>query len=376
MFRIEPRAVPSKTAAYLSPLIAAGLMFLTCLVFTRVMGQSTLATFKAFFISPIRDLYGISELLLRAVPLILIGLGLSFGFRSRVWNIGAEGQLTLGAIFGSGVALYFYGQEGAWILPGILVAGILGGILWALIPALLRTRFNANEILVSLMLNYVALLLLSYLVHGPWRSPEGYNFPETRLFSDSALLPMAIEGTRLHIGIYFTLAAVILSWIFIQKGFVAFQMKTAGLAEHAAEYAGFSRRGMVWLAFLLGGAAAGLAGATIVTGPIGQLTPKISPGYGYAAIIVAFIGRLHPVGIALSGLLLSLLYLGGESAQIELGLPAAVTGIFQGMLLIYLLASEVSIKHRFRWRGFKKAPIDRAARGCQLASTATEEEGA
>jgi simple sugar transport system permease protein len=281
---------------------------------------------------------------------MLIATGLAIGFRSNIWNIGAEGQLTFGAICGGGLALYFHTSESAWLLPAMVVAGAVGGGAWAAVPAFLRTRFNTNEILVSLMLNYVAVLFLSYLVHGPWRDPGGFNFPESRLFPDAALLPVILDDTRLHLGLVFALAAVGIGWVFVRKSFLGYQMRVAGLADMAALYAGFDRKRMVWFGLLAGGVAAGVAGLCEAAGPIGQLLPSVSPGYGYAAIIVAFVGRLHPLGILLASLLMSLLYLGGESAQMDLGLPSAVTGVFQGLLLFFLLASDLFINYRVRVR--------------------------
>lgn len=348
MLKIEPRPQPSRQMAYLSPLIAVGLTLVTGVIFSVMVGLNPLSAFHAFFISPIDDLYGLGELGVKAAPLMLIAVGLAIGFRSNVWNIGAEGQLTFGAICGGGLALYFYEVESVWVLPIMIVGGAIGGMLWASIPAFLRTRFNTNEILVSLMLNYVAILLLSFLVHDPWRDPEGFNFPESRLFSDSALLPVVLEGTRLHLGMIIALVAVALGWIFVRKSFIGYQMQVAGLADLAALYAGFRRKRMVWIGLLVGGGAAGIAGLCEVAGPIGQLLPSVSPGYGYAAIIVAFVGRLHPVGILLASLLMSLLYLGGESAQMDLGLPSAITGVFQGVLLFYLLAADLFINFRLK----------------------------
>lgn len=347
--KIEARPAPSTRMRYLSPLIAVALTLLTGLVFSAVMSLSPLDTFHAFFIAPVNDWYGLGELGVKAIPLVLIGTGLAIGFRSNVWNIGAEGQLTMGAIFGGGGALAFYGEDGWYILPLIFLMGALGGMLWASVPAFLRTRFNTNEILVSLMLNYVAIFILSYLVHDPWRDPEGFNFPESRLFSESATLPIVLEGTRLHIGVFVALTAVAVAWVFVRKSFLGYQMQVAGMANAAALYAGFKRNRMIWVGLLCGGGAAGVAGLMEVTGPIGQLLPSVSPGYGYAAIIVAFVGRLHPVGCLFAGLLMSLLYLGGESAQMELGLPSAVTGVFQGILLFYLLAADLFINFRMRF---------------------------
>ncbi len=230
----------------------------------------------------------------------------------------------------------------------MLVAGMAGGMLWAAIPAFLRTRFNANEILVSLMLVYVAALVLSLLVHDAWRDPEGFNFPQSKLFGEGAMLPNLVAETRLNVSVLIALAVVALGWLFMRRSLVGYQMRVAGLAPAAANYAGISAGRTVWLGMLIGGACAGLAGVGEVAGPIGQLLPSISPGYGFAAIIVAFVGRLHPLGILFASLLMSLLYLGGEAAQVHLGLPAAVTGLFQGTLLFFLLAADVFIHYRLR----------------------------
>jgi simple sugar transport system permease protein len=333
---------------YLSPVVAAALTVVCGIVFSALVGLDPLDTFHAFFIAPVDDLYGLGELGVKAAPLMLIATGLAIGFRSNVWNIGAEGQLTLGAVCGGGLVLLFHASASAWLLPASIVAGAIGGMAWAAIPAFLRTRFNTNEILVSLMLNYVAILFLSYLVHGPWRDPEGFNFPESRLFPDAATLPVIVADTRLHLGLIFALAAVLIGWLFVRRSFIGYQMRVAGLAGGAARYAGFNRARMIWIGLLTGGAAAGVAGICEAAGPLGQLLPSVSPGYGYAAIIVAFVGRLHPLGILLASLLMSLLYLGGESAQMELGLPSAVTGIFQGVLLFFLLAADVLVNYRLR----------------------------
>ena len=346
--KLEARAEPSRLMGWLSPLIAAALTVVAGFVLFVALGKNPVQAFQTFFIHPIRDWNGVAELLLKASPLMLIGVGLACGYRANVWNIGAEGQLVLGAIFASGLALHFYGSESRFVLPAMIVGGAAGGMAWAAIPALLRTRFNTNEILTSLMLVYVANLLLSWVVHEPWRDPEGFNFPQTKQFTDAALYPILLEGTRLNLGFLLALAAVALGYVFLNRSFLGFQLRVAGLAGDAARYAGFNANRMVWLGMLIGGACAGLAGMGEVAGPIGQLLPSVSPGYGFAAIIVAFVGRLHPIGILLASLLMSLLYLGGESAQMGLNLPSAITGLFQGMLLFFLLGSDVFINYRIR----------------------------
>ncbi len=226
------------------------------------------------------------------------------------------------------------------------LAGCAGGAAWSAIPAWLKTRFNASEILTSLMLVYVATLLLAWLVAGPWRDPEGFNFPQTKMFADAALLPIVLAGTRLNAGFLIALAAIAAAWVFFARSLAGFQMRVAGLAPAAANYAGISATHNVWRGMLIGGVTAGLAGVGEAAGAIGQLLPSMSPGYGFAAIIVAFVGRLHPAGILLASLLMSLLYLGGESAQVHLSLPSAVTGLFQGILLFFLLAADVLINFR------------------------------
>jgi simple sugar transport system permease protein len=230
----------------------------------------------------------------------------------------------------------------------MFVAGALGGMLWAAIPAWLRTRFNANEILTSLMLVYIAELMVSWLVHGPWKDPDGFNFPQTRMFQAKAILPVLVEGTRVNAALIVALGALVVGWIFMNRSFLGYQMKVSGQAERAGRYAGFSARRTVWMGMLIGGSCAGLAGVSEVAGPIGQITEHISPGYGFAAMIVAFVGRLEPVGIFFASLLMALLYMGGEQAQQYLGLPYSISKVFQGLLLFFLLGSDVFIHFRLR----------------------------
>lgn len=346
--KLERRAEPSKLMQYLSPLIAVGLTALTGLCMFVAMGKDPASAFYVFTVQPIENLYGFGELLIKASPLILIALGLAVGFRANVWNIGAEGQLTVGVIFSGAVALAYGPQGGFWVLPAMVLAGAFGGLLWSAIPAFLRTRFNANEILTSLMLTYVAQLWLSYLIYGPWRDPNGFNFPQSEPLAPSALFPILIEDTRLNASVLVTLIAVVFTWFILKRSFVGYQLGVTGLSEAASRYAGFKSRRAVWIGMLAGGVAAGIAGVGEIAGPLGQLFPTASPGYGFAAIIVAFLGRLQPVGIVLGGLLISLLYLSGEAAQMTLNLPSAITGLFQGVLLFFLLGADVLIAYRIR----------------------------
>jgi ABC-type uncharacterized transport system permease subunit len=350
MIRLEKRAEASQVMSYASPLIAIVLMLIGGLLLFTVLGKNPLEGFKVFFLNPISDLYGVSELLLKATPLMLCAMGLAVGFRANVWNIGAEGQLIAGAIAAGAVALYFYESEGAHILILMVIAGAMGGMLWASIPAFLKTRFNTNEILVSLMLVYVAQLMVSWLVHGPMMDPDGFNFPQSRLFDDSALLPIILEDTRLNLAFGIGIGALLFGYIFMYRSFFGFQMQVAGYASDAARYAGFSAKRMIWVGLLSGGGMAGLAGMSEVAGPMGQITEHVSNNYGFAAIIVAFVARLNPIGIFFASLLMALLYLGGEQAQQYMNLPSSISNVFQGMLLMFLLGSDVFINYRIRWK--------------------------
>ncbi len=350
MIRLEPRAEASEVMSYASPLIAIVLMLIGGLLLFTFLGKNPIEGFKIFFINPISDLYGVSELFLKATPLMLVAIGLAVGFRANVWNIGAEGQLIAGGVAASAVALYFYESEGAHILILMVLAGAIGGMLWAAIPAFLKTQFNTNEILVSLMLVYVAQLMVSWLVHGPMMDPDGFNFPQSRLFEDSALLPLMIEGTRLNFAFTFAIGALLVGYIFMYRSFAGFQMQVAGYARDAARYAGFSAKRMIWIGLMSGGGMAGLAGMSEVAGPMGQITDHVSNNYGFAAIIVAFVARLNPVGIFFASLLMALLYLGGEQAQQYMNLPSSISNVFQGMLLLFLLGSDVFINYRVRWK--------------------------
>ena len=348
MLRLEPRLEPSRLMFYLSPLIAVALALAAGMALFGALGKSPLGAMQLIFLEPVSSLRGIAEILVKATPLILIAVGLAVGFRAGVWNIGAEGQFTIGALTGGSVALAVYPASGWWLLPAMALAGIAGGMAWAAIVAVLRTRCNTNEILVSLMLTYVAVLLLSALTHGPLRDPDGLNFPESRLFQTA--VPLIIPGTRAHAGFLVALAAVALAWVLLQSHMLGFKIKVLGQAPRAAAFAGFSEPRLVWFTLLLSGGAAGLAGLFEAAGPVGQLVPQLPAGYGFAAIVVAFLGRLTPLGILLAGLLLALTTIGGEMAQISMSLPSATISTFQGMFLFFMLAADVLVHYRPRWQ--------------------------
>jgi general nucleoside transport system permease protein len=361
---LEPRPAPSRALALLSPVIAILLMLAAGAVMLAAMGRAPGEALYVYFAQPLVEfwwflvrpeeramwIYTPSEVLVKAVPLTLIGAGLAVCFRANVWNIGAAGQYTLGAIVAGAVAL-FVPEGPRWLsLPLYLAAGVAGGMAWAAIPALLKTRFNANEILVSLMLTYVAALLLDWLVRGPWKDPAGFGFPESREFAAAYLLPVLVGGTRLHLGLPLALLVAVALAVMMRRTLRGFSVRVMGAAPRAGAFAGFSQGGTVWFVLLLSGGLAGLAGAVEVSATIRQLQPVISAEYGFAAIIAAFLGRLNPVGAIFGAVVLAVTYIGGENAQITLQLPRNVTGIFQGMLLFFLLACDTLIRYRVRLR--------------------------
>ena len=353
MFSIQARPQASKFWTYASPVLALLVTVLIGVLLFAALGKDPVRGLQIFFWEPIKSPYALGELMVKATPLLIIALGLSVCFRSNVWNIGAEGQFVIGAVTAGGVALLADKTTGPWIIPAILLAGVAGGMAWAGITAVLRDRFNANEILVSLMLVYVADMVLSYLVFGPWKDPAGYNFPQTKTFEAVTQIPRLMAGSRVNIGIVLALLGVALLWLFLFRTYAGFRQEVSGLAPAAARYAGFSSRRALWVALLTSGGAAGLAGALEVAGPIGQLTSYVPAGYGFAAIIVAFVGRLHPVGVVFSAILMSMFYIGGELAQSRLGLPKSLTGVFQGLLLFNLLACDTLMAYRLK---FTRAP--------------------
>ena len=350
MLRLELRPQPSRAWGTASPLLALVITVVIGVGLFVLLGKDPMRGLQMFFWEPVKSGYALGELTIKATPLLLIALGLAVCFRSNIWDIGAEGHFVIGAICAGGVALQAGPTTGPWFFLPVLLAGMLGGMCWAAITAFLRDRFHASEILVSLMLVYVALQLLYYMVHGPWKDPAGYNFPQTRNFDAAALVPRLFAGSRVNIGLVFAMLGVGALWVFLFRLRSGFALQVGGQAPAAARYAGYSARRALWMALLTSGAASGLAGALEVAGPVGQLTPYIPSGYGFAAIIVAFVGRLHPVGMVFSALLMSMFYIGGELAQSRLGLPKAISGVFQGLLLFALLTCDTLINYRIVWR--------------------------
>jgi simple sugar transport system permease protein len=346
---LERRTERSTAIAVTSPLIAISLTVVTMAVLVAALGKNPISALAAYFVDPLTDSYSLVELAVKATPLVIIAVGLSLCYLADVWNIGAEGQFLIGSVCGSWLAVRTQGTDaGVWVLPAMLVLGAAGGALYALIPAIAKVRFGASEILTSLMLVYVADLLLDYLVRGPWRDPNGFNFPTTAEFDAVATVPILVEETRLHLGAVIAVVVVAVASVVLGRTIKGFEIKVVGAAPRAARFAGFNADKLVILTFLISGALAGLAGIIEVAGPVGHLQPNFSPGYGFTAIIVAFLGRLNPIGILIAGLFLALTFIGGEQAQISIKVPLDLTKVFQGILLFYVLACDSLILYRIR----------------------------
>jgi simple sugar transport system permease protein len=346
---LEKRPERSAVIAVASPLLAIALTLVTMAVLFAIIGKDPITALHVYFIQPLTDSYSLQEIAVKASPLVMIALGLALCYTANIWNIGAEGQFVVGAVCGSWLAVATNGTGvGHWVLPVMLLLGALGGALYAMIPAICRVYFGASEILTSLMLVYVADLGMDYLVRGPWRDPHGLNFPTTADFDPVATVPTLVEGGRLHAGVVVTLIMVMVIAVLLGRTIMGFEIRLVGAAPKAARFSGFNADRLVLVTFAVSGALAGLAGIIEVAGPIGHLQPGISPGYGFTAIIVAFLGRLNPVGILVAGLFLALTFIGGEVAQITLKVPLDLTKVFQGILLFYVLACDSLIIYRIR----------------------------
>ncbi|WP_375465558.1 ABC transporter permease [uncultured Methylobacterium sp.] len=347
---LVPRAQRSAILAALSPALAFAAAILIGGITVAALGVSPAAAFVTYFVAPLSESWSLQEVALKAAPLALIATGLAFCYRASLWNIGAEGQFVVGGLAGGWVAVATHGTEGAtfWVLPAMLLAGTLAGLAYAMIPAILKVQLGVSEILTSLMLVYVAELLLDYMARGPLRDPAGYNFPQSVAFDEAARLPALMAGESLHAGVLIAVLAVVLATVVLARTLFGFEVRVVGESPRAARFAGFSDARLTLAAFAISGAAAGLAGIGEVAGRLGQLQPTISPGYGFTAIIVAFLGRLSPPGILAASLVIALTTIGGEGAQVDLKLPLDLTRAFQGLLLGLVLGADILARFHVR----------------------------
>ena len=348
--KLEKRPEPSKLMLVVTPIASVLLTMLVGVLVFDALGIDGFRAVVDIFLTPLLASYKWQDVAVKAAPLIIIALGLSIGNRANVWNIGAEGQYIIGALCaaGIGIAAGTAGGPIIWIL--MILAGMVGGGAWASVPAVLKTRWNVNEILSSLMLTYVALQVLSYLVGGPWKDPNGRNFPATAPLQPEQTLPILFPGSTVHLGVAIALILPFVFWLIMSRSVFGYQVRVVGSAPNAARHGGFDANQTVWLSMLIGGGMAGLAGALEFAGLLKAVNLGFPSGYGFTAIIVVFVGRLHPVGIVLASLLMALLYLGGEAVQTSLQLPQALAGVFQGLLLFCLLGCDLFVNYRIKRR--------------------------
>ena len=347
--KLERRPQPSRVMLVVTPVASVLLtMFIGMIVFDLIGIDGTRAV-KDIFLTPLLASYKWQDVAVKAAPLIIIALGLSVGNRAQIWNIGAEGQYIVGALAAAGVGIAAGSAGGFAVLLAMVLAGVLFGALYALIPALLKTRWDVNEILSSLMLTYVSYQILGYLVGGPWKDPNGRNFPATAPLSEAQSLPILFPGTTVHLGVLIALILPFAFWLMMSRSVFGYQVRVVGSAPQAARYGGFDAKQTIWFAMLIGGGMAGLAGALEFAGALKAINLGFPSGYGFTAIIVAFLGRLHPIGCLIAGIVLAVTYVGGQVAQTSVHIPNSTAGIFQAMMLFFILASDILIRYRVRW---------------------------
>ncbi|MGR3802436.1 ABC transporter permease [Marinibacterium profundimaris] len=354
MIKLEKRPQPSDLWSVATPIVAVLATMIFGGILFAFLGENPFEAIRTIFWDPLFSefaFYYRPQLLVKGAPLVLIAIGLSLGFRAGIWNIGAEGQYIMGAIFGAAVGLAFYPLDSMIVFPLMILGGALGGWIWAMIPAILKVKFGTNEILVSLMLVYVAEQFLAAASLSFLKNPEGFGFPGSRNLQQYPAAHNAeiFAGSGMHWGVAFAFIAVIFAYVLLNRHMLGFQIRLTGEAPRAARFSGVKPARLILFCLGTSGALAGLAGLFEVAGPAGQITIDFNVGYGFTAIIVAFLGRLHPVGILLAGGLMALTYIGGEIAQSNLGLPAAAIQVFQGMLLFFLLAFDLLTNYRIRF---------------------------
>ncbi|MEO6300398.1 MAG: ABC transporter permease [Paracoccaceae bacterium] len=346
--KLEKRREPSMVMLVATPIASVILTMIIGVVVFDLMGINGFQAVKDIFLTPILASYKWQDVAVKAAPLVIIALGLSLGNRAQVWNIGAEGQYIIGALCAAGVAIAFGQTGGFFVVVLMIAASIIGGAAWAAIPAMLRTRYSVNEILSSLMLTYVAAQVLGYLIGGPWKDPNGRNFPATAPLLDSQSLPILFPGTTIHLGVLIALILPFAFWLLMSRAVFGYQVRVVGSSPNAARHGGFDTRNTIWATMMIGGAMAGLAGSLEFSGVLHKIDLGFASGYGFTAIIVSFLGRLNPIGCLIAGIVLAVTFVGGQVAQTTVHIPNSTAGIFQAMMLFFILASDILVRYRVR----------------------------
>jgi len=351
MFYFEKRQQTPKYLKALIPIVSLLLGLFIGALAILITGINPILVYKGLFLNAFGSWYAFSETLVAAIPLILITSGLIVVFRMNVWNIGAYGQYIMGAIFSSYFALFAStGLSKPVMLTVMVVASMAGGAIWALIPTLLKIFWEVNEVITTLLLNYIALYILKFLMYGPWKNPSSYGFPLSKTFPDTAILPVIFKGTRLTVAIIFALMAVFIIWFLIKKSKFGYEVRVIGDNPLAAKYAGISVNRNIIIGMAISGALAGLAGMTEVSGIVHYLQVKIGADYGYTAIIVAWIAYLDPLITVLASVLFGGLASGGYSIQITMRVSYGIVGLIESITLFSLVGAQIFLNYRIRWK--------------------------
>ena len=343
----EKRELTTKWFRFFAPIVSILVALFVAGFLLLAAGVNPLQAYLEIVQESLGSLYGISETLVKTTPLIFASLGVSLAFRMQIWNIGAEGQIYMGACGATAVALFSGLENPAVMITAMFFAAFLSGGLWAGVAGLLRARWQVNEVIVTLLMNYIAILGVDYLIYGPWKDPKGFNFPLTAQFSDAARLTEYFD-TRLHSGFFLALFCALLLYLFMERTVWGYEIKVIGSNPKAARYAGMNTGMAIFFVLFLSGAIAGIAGFGEVAGLQHRLQHGISPGYGYTAIIIAWLARRSALGVVIVSFLMGVLLVGGDSLQLTWQLPVAFVYAFQGLILFFLLASDFFINNRLK----------------------------
>lgn len=346
--QFEKRGSTSKAVTFAVPVLSVFLGLLFAGIFISATGKNPLQIYSLMFEGAFGSRYGLSETVVKAIPLMLTGLAVSLAFRMQLWNIGAEGQFYMGTFGATWAALKYPEWPAYLLLPAMLGLGFLMGGLWGLLPAIPRAFLKVNETITTLLMNYIAILWVDYLVYGPWKDPHGLNFPITAPFSPSAVLP-TLGNSRIHFGLILALAAAGILFVVLKYTKWGYEIRVSGESPVAAGYAGMSFVKNILLVMFISGGLAGIAGMAEVSGITQRLQHGISPGYGYSAIIIAWLARLNPWAIVLVAFLFGGLLVGGFSIQTS-GFPAATVAMLQGAILFFVLGGEIFVQNRLKFR--------------------------
>ena len=345
----EVRTARSIVLAVLTPIAAILLSLLIGAILITAVDVNPLRAYAALLTGAFGSLNGFSETLVKATPLMLVGLGIVFAFRTRIWNIGGEGQLLLGALGATLAGLYLGGLPSWLLLPATILAGFLFGGLWGAMAGFLKARYGTNEIIVTIMMNYIALYGVSFMNHVPLREAIGI-FPQTDLIVEGARFGRLLPPTRLHAGILVALGLAFVSTVVFQRTTLGYRLKAVGSSPDASRYAGIEVRSTVILSMVLSGGLAGIAGMSEISGIHHRLMDNISSGYGFTGIVVALLGRLHPLGVAVTAIFFGALNVGADSMERTMGLPSPLAFILQALVVLFVLGGDMLTRKAVRER--------------------------